>query len=116
MGLPLPEAAATQTVYPSILRALQELCLLLQYVKCWLGRGGHQVAFAKCVSQSLLVPPPFALSVVMNSPLHHLVFQRLVHNRECSTPSQCRALPLPGIGVASVPDVLSSDPKAVFSS
>lgn len=37
----------------------------------------------------------------MSSPLHHWVFQRLVHTRERSTPSQNRALPVPGIGVAS---------------
>jgi len=33
-----------------------------------------QVAFAKCVSQCLKVPPARALSVVCSSLLYHLVF------------------------------------------
>lgn len=74
------------------------------------------MAFAEYVSQSLLVPPSFALHVVMNSPLHHLVFQRLVHCREFNTLSQCHAFSVPGIGVSSVPDILPSEPKTFFSS
>jgi len=35
----------------------------------------NQVAFAKCVSQSLNVSPPSALSVVFSSLLYHLIFQ-----------------------------------------
>lgn len=34
----------------------------------------NQVAFAKCVSECLDVPPPIALSVIFNSPLYHLIF------------------------------------------
>lgn len=60
-----------------------------------------QLLLDVCSPSLLCVPPAFALHVVMSSPLHHWVFQRLVHNQECSTPSQNHALPIPGIGVAS---------------
>lgn len=34
----------------------------------------NQVACAKCLAQSLKVPPPVAFRVVFNRPLHHSVF------------------------------------------
>lgn len=98
MGMPLPEAAVTQTVYPSIFFMCTTGTLSPSTACKSVGWGGAvQAAFAKCVSQSLLVPPAFALHVVMSSLLHHLVFQRLLHNKEYNTPSENHALPLPGM-------------------
>lgn len=65
------------------LHAPQESFPLYGMQKFWLGCASlladpvvltNQVAFAKCVSECLDVPPPIALSVIFNSPLYHLIF------------------------------------------
>lgn len=98
VGMPLPGAAVTQTVYPSIFFMYTTGTLSPSTACKSVGWGGAvQAAFAKCMSQSLLVPPAFALHVVMSSPLHHLVFQRLLHNKECRTSSENHALSVLGM-------------------
>ena len=77
MGLLLPEAGITETVFPSILF----MCTVRKGFD-WAGPAPladhlqltNQGAFAKCVSQCLNVPAPIALSVVFNSPLYRLIF------------------------------------------
>lgn len=51
----------------------------------------NQMAFTKCVSYYLNVPAPTDLSIVFNSPLHHLIFPRLVYDRVCDIITQCHA-------------------------
>ena len=75
MGLPLPEAGMTQTVVPSIfLRCVMQplssstICESFDWARpAQLADPlvlTDQVAFARCVSQCLEVPPPIVFSVV----------------------------------------------------
>ena len=85
MGLPLPEAGITQTVFPSIFFMCTTGTLSPSAVcksSDWAGPAQltdplvltNQVAFARCVSQCLKVPPPIALNVVFNNPLYRSIF------------------------------------------
>ena len=85
MDLSLLEAGLTQTVFPNILfqRATGTLspstvCGSLGWVvPARLADPlvlTNQVAFAKCVSQCLKVPPPIALNVVFSNPLYRSIF------------------------------------------
>jgi len=81
MGLPLPEAGLTQAVFPIILLICTTGTSSTSAVYegfDWAGPAqlvdplvlANHMAFAKCVSQCLNVPPPSALSVVFSRPLY----------------------------------------------
>ena len=103
MGLPLPEAGVTQTAFPNMFFMCTTGTLspsTVRRISDWAGPARlvdprvltNQVAFAKCESQFLKVPPPSAFSVVLTNHCTFQFSQRLVHDMEYDIPTQYHVL------------------------